>query len=221
MPNIEKAAITTATSCETFLADIAAATGLTAADMNCVGVMIQAGKTMTNLESWTKTVGGGHVSPFVVDKGKLNSWDEIGGDDQWQTGAEDSVCDDHDVVDDLGTRNGIFQVSSMNDVTCYVHVATVTEVLNVTKRATDLVDAATNPKPVYSHAPTFGKGQPKAGDCVSKTAYVLEAFSHSKPMQGGITPWMQSIVYEFYASSLNPTSGWYRIKYIGRKLNVM
>ena len=218
MPNLSINSIATATSVATVLADVTRAIGHPVTD--CVGVMIQAGKTLTDPKKVWKTTLGGHVSPFVIENGILLSWDEIGGQRPWQAGAENSICNMHNtVVDDQAGHNGIMQVSTANDVTLYFHEATPAEVAAVSVRAGKMVNDQVAPQ--YKHGLNFGYEQPSDGDCVSKSAWVMAAFSYSKPVQGGITPWAQAAIYELYSNPFNFMSGWYKIKYKGRKLNVM
>lgn len=181
-------------------------------DISCVGVMIQAGKTLTNLRNWKRTAGGGHVSPFVYDVNRgLFSWDEVT-DTSWQTMAVHSR-----VSRQWGRGNPLFKRSRTNDVTIYLHRATDQQLNAVRGRAERLV---THGSLKYSHRPTFGYGLPRSGDCVTKTAWVIGAFSYSVPMHTA-TPWGQAVMYEFYTSRANLISKWFKVKYIDRKLMVM
>ncbi|WP_444931221.1 hypothetical protein ACJJIF_05395 [Microbulbifer sp. SSSA002] len=212
MPNLSRAR-TTATSCNDMIADLSAALSTSADNLRCVGVMIQAGKTLTNPQNMYKTMGGGHVSPFVVNAAGLQSWDEIC-DKSWQTWAKNSATGQT-----LGKINDVmFYPSKANDITIYAHPASDTEIATVINRAQQLLKAKNL---VYNHKPTRTSQFPTSGDCVTKSAWVMNAFSYSKPMQGAVTPWGQAIIYEAYTSPVNLLSKWVKIKNKGAKLGVM
>ncbi|QFT55049.1 hypothetical protein [Microbulbifer sp. THAF38] len=212
MPNLVRSR-NNATSCNDMLGDLSAALGVTQANMRCIGVMIQAGKTLTSFSNIKKTIGGGHVSPFVVNANGLQSWDEICGN-SWQVWAQNSASGEtHGTV-----NNVMFYPSSANDVTIYVHPASDTEVATVVNRAQQLLNSTSL---VYNHNPTLTSNFPTSGDCVTKSAWVMGAFSYSKPMQGAVTPWGQAVIYEAYTSPVNFMSKWVKIKNKGCKLGVM
>lgn len=182
---------------------------------NCVGVMIQAGKTLTSPTHWMQTSFGGHVSVFTIQNGILSSWDEIAQDNnnRWQKTTNDSIVElivDH--------QNHLMYPSQKNDVTCYMHVANDEEINSVVDRANRLADE--NHSHHYRHWIRFGESN-EYGDCVSLSAWVMQAFSYSTKISGRTTPWAEALKYEAYANPLNFLSKWYKVKYIGRKLAVM
>lgn len=179
--------------------------------VNCVGVMIQAGKTITSPQNWTRTAFGGHVSLFIIENNQLSSWDEIADNQNncWLQTVNNDVLQHH---------ASLMKSSNSNDVTCYMHHANAEQIAAVRQRAEDLANP--NHHHNYSHWPRLGEDNTH-GDCVSMTAWVMQAFSYSTKISGATTPWMESLKYEAYVNPLNFFSKWYKVKYEGRKLAVM
>lgn len=208
MPNLSRR-VTGTYSIPDFINDARAA----ANTQNCiVGVMVQYGKTLISPLKWRKTMGGGHVCVFVLDSnGYLQTWDEVK-DESWQSTIEDSSNEMPGQADDC-----LFRHSNLNDVSVYLHPATHGQVMSVVQRAQSY-ETAGNLK--YSHLPSVGKPV-KHGDCVTRSSWVMSAFSYVMPVRGGKTPWGESTVYEVYTAGINVFSKWVKIKYKGAKLPVM
>ncbi|MCL9781217.1 hypothetical protein M9194_07225 [Vibrio sp. S4M6] len=200
MPNITIAA--SATEMDFYFVVEAMIKALEQRHTNCVGVMIQSGKTLTNPVNWKRTIGGGHVSPFVYENYKMTVWDQFC-NGAWR-------C-----TDQLNT--GMLKPSKINDVTVYFHPATDKEIAQVRNRANLLVG---DKSLTYSHRVNTGYSLPKSGDCVTRSSWVLGGFSYSSPVHTG-TPWALAATYELYSSPANLMSNWRKIKILNCKLEIM